>query len=314
MRTLVIAEFEKDQISSATLHCVTAAKQIAAECDVLLMGHQLSALSQQVAAIEGVSKVFVVDHENFQHRLAEQVSAQILEFLKQNASYTHIVFASSSFGKNIAPRVAAKLDVAQISDVTKVITAQEFEHPIYAGNVIETVQTTDSKVVLTVRTTAFTKAGLNGQASVEHVSAISPVRSATFVSQHIPVSDRPDLSAAKVVLSGGRALGSAEQFNAVLTPLANVLNAAIGASRAAVDAGYAPNDLQVGQTGKIVAPELYIAVGISGAIQHIAGMKDSGFIVAINKDPDAPIFNIADVGLVADLFEAVPALTQALSS
>jgi len=242
--------------------------------------------------------------------LAENVTAQVLAIA---ASYSHIVFPATSNGKNIAPRVAAKLDVAQVTDVTKVVSADTFERPIYAGSAIATVQATDGTKVLTVRTTAFDPAAATGgDAAVESIAAVADSGKTTFVGRELAKSDRPELTAAKIVVSGGRALGSAEQFNAVMSPLADKLGAALGASRAAVDAGYAPNDLQVGQTGKIVAPQLYVAAGISGAIQHLAGMKDSKVIVAINKDAEAPIFSVADYGLVADLFTAVPELTAAL--
>jgi electron transfer flavoprotein alpha subunit len=241
--------------------------------------------------------------------LAENVAAQVLALA---AGYSHILFPSTANGKNVAPRVAAKLDVAQLSDITKVISADTFERPIYAGNAIATVQSADAVKVITVRTTGFDAAGTGGNAAVDTVAAVSASAQVSFVSREIAKSDRPELTAAKIIVSGGRAMASSEKFNEVLTPLADKLGAALGASRAAVDAGYAPNDWQVGQTGKIVAPSLYIACGISGAIQHLAGMKDSKVIVAINKDPEAPIFGVADYGLEADLFVAVPELIQAL--
>ena len=257
-----------------------------------------------------MSKVIAADSASLAENLAENVAAQVLAIA---ANYSHILFPSTANGKNVAPRVAAKLDVAQISDITKVDSADTFERPIYAGNAIAIVQSGDPVKVLTVRTTGFdAAAATGGSAAVESVSATADSGKSSFVGQEIAKSDRPGLTAAKVVVSGGRALGSAEKFNEVMTPLADKLGAAIGASRAAVDAGYAPNDLQVGQTGKIVAPQLYIAAGISGAIQHLAGMKDSKVIVAINKDPEAPIFSVADYGLEADLFTAVPELVKAL--
>ena len=249
------------------------------------------------------------DGEGFAHGLAENVAAQVLAIA---GSYSHILFPATASGKNVAPRVAAKLDVAQISDITKVISADTFERPIYAGNAIATVQSGDTTKVITVRATGFDAAGLGGSAAVETVAAAAGNGKSAYVGSEIAKNDRPELTAAKIIVSGGRALGSSEKFNEVMTPLADKLGAAIGASRAAVDAGYAPNDLQVGQTGKIVAPQLYIAAGISGAIQHLAGMKDSKVIVAINKDPEAPIFSVADYGLEADLFTAVPELVKAL--
>lgn len=310
MATLVIAEHDNAALKAATLHAVTAATALGAEVHVLVAGHACAAVAQAAAQVTGVAKVLHADGAALEHTLAENLAAQVLAIA---SGYDHIVFAATASGKNTAPRVAAKLDVAQISDVTRIISADTFEHPIYAGNAIATEQSRDAKKVLTVRTTAFEAACATGAAaSIEAVAAVADTGRTTFVSREIVKSERPELTAAKVVVSGGRALGSAEKFNEVLTPLADKLAAAIGASRAAVDAGYAPNDLQVGQTGKIVAPQLYIGVGISGAIQHLAGMKDSKVIVAINKDPEAPIFSVADYGLVADLFEVVPELTKAL--
>jgi len=262
------------------------------------------------AQIAGVAKVLHAEGEGFAHGLAENVAAQVLAVA---GNYSHILFAATAAGKNVAPRVAAKLDVGQISDVTKVDAADTFERPIYAGNAIATVQSTDATKVLTVRTTGFDPAAATGgSAAVEVLTSVGASAQATFVGSEIAKNDRPELTAAKIIVSGGRALGSSEKFMDIMTPLADKLGAALGASRAAVDAGYAPNDWQVGQTGKIVAPQLYIAAGISGAIQHLAGMKDSKVIVAINKDPEAPIFSVADYGLVADLFVAVPELTAAL--
>jgi electron transfer flavoprotein alpha subunit len=276
---------------------------------VLVAGHNAGAAAAAAAQIAGVAKVIHADGEGFAHGLAENVAAQVLAIA---GNYSHILFPATAGGKNVAPRVAAKLDVAQISDVTQVISADTFERPIYAGNAMATVQSADATKVLTVRTTGFDAAGQGGSAAVETVAAASGNGKSSYLGSEIAKSDRPELTAAKVIVSGGRALGSSEKFNEVMTPLADKLGAAIGASRAAVDAGYAPNDLQVGQTGKIVAPQLYIAAGISGAIQHLAGMKDSKVIVAINKDPEAPIFSVADYGLEADLFTAVPELANAL--
>jgi electron transfer flavoprotein alpha subunit len=277
---------------------------------VLVAGHNAAAAAQAASKIAGVAKVIHADSESLAHGLAENVAAQVLAIA---GYYSHILFPATAGGKNVAPRVAAKLDVAQISDVTKVDSADTFERPIYAGNAIATVQSTDATKVITVRTTGFdAAAATGGSAEVEIAAAQADSGKSSFKGSEIAKNDRPELTAAKIIVSGGRALGSAEKFNEVMTPLADKLGAAIGASRAAVDAGYAANDLQVGQTGKIVAPQLYVACGISGAIQHLAGMKDSKVIVAINKDPEAPIFSVADFGLEADLFAAVPELTQAL--
>jgi len=309
MTALVIAEHDNASIKGATLNTVTAATQLGGEVHVLVAGHNAAAAAAQAAQIAGVSKVIHADAEGFAHGLAENVAAQVLAIA---AGYSHLLFPATAAGKNVAPRVAAKLDVAQISDITKVISADTFERPIYAGNAIATVQSADATKVITVRTTGFDAAGQGGSAAVETVTAASGNGKSAYVGSEIAKSDRPELTAAKIIVSGGRALGSAEKFNEVMTPLADKLGAAIGASRAAVDAGYAANDLQVGQTGKIVAPQLYIAAGISGAIQHLAGMKDSKVIVAINKDPEAPIFAVADYGLEADLFSAVPELVKSL--
>jgi len=276
---------------------------------VLVAGHNAAAAAAAAAQIAGVAKVIHADGEGFAHGLAENVAAQVLAIAN---AYSHILFPATAGGKNVAPRVAAKLDVAQISDITKVISQDTFERPIYAGNAIATVQSGDATKVITVRTTGFDPAGQGGSAAVEPVAAAAGNGKSSYLGSEIAKSDRPELTAAKIIVSGGRALGSSEKFNEVMTPLADKLGAAIGASRAAVDAGYAPNDLQVGQTGKIVAPQLYIAAGISGAIQHLAGMKDSKVIVAINKDPEAPIFSVADYGLEADLFTAVPELVVAI--
>jgi electron transfer flavoprotein alpha subunit len=277
---------------------------------VLIAGHNAAGAAQAAAQIAGVTKVLHADAPQLAEQLAENVAAQVLAVA---GNYTHLLFPATAHGKNVGPRVAAKLDVAQISEITKVDSPDTFERPIYAGNAIATVQSSDKVKVITVRATGFdAAAATGGSASIESVTAVGDVGTSSFVGREVTKSDRPELTAAKIVVSGGRALGSAEKFTEVLTPLADKLGAAIGASRAAVDAGYAPNDLQVGQTGKIVAPQLYIACGISGAIQHLAGMKDSKVIVAINKDPEAPIFSVADYGLEADLFTAVPELVKAL--
>ena len=310
MTALVIAEHDNASIKPATLNTVTAAAACGGDVHVLVAGHNAGAAAEAASKIAGVAKVLHADSEAFAHGLAENVAAQVLAVA---GNYSHILFPATASGKNVAPRVAAKLDVAQISDIIKVDGPDTFERPIYAGNAIATVQSADATKVITVRTTGFDAAAASGgSAAVETVSATADSGKSSFVGQEIAKSDRPELTAAKIIVSGGRALGSAEKFNEVMTPLADKLGAAIGASRAAVDAGYAPNDLQVGQTGKIVAPQLYIAAGISGAIQHLAGMKDSKVIVAINKDPEAPIFSVADYGLEADLFTAVPELVKAL--
>jgi electron transfer flavoprotein alpha subunit len=310
MSILVIAEHDNASLKGATLNTVTAAARIGGEVHVLVAGHNAAAAAQAAAQIAGVAKVIHADGASLAHGLAENVAAQVLAIA---TGYTHILFPATASGKNVAPRVAAKLDVAQISDITQVVSADTFERPIYAGNAIATVQSADPVKVITVRGTAFDAAASSGgSAAIETVPAVADSGKSAYVGSELAKSDRPELTAAKVIVSGGRALGSAEKFDEVITPLADKLGAAIGASRAAVDAGYAPNDLQVGQTGKIVAPQLYIACGISGAIQHLAGMKDSKVIVAINKDPEAPIFSVADYGLEADLFQAVPELTKAL--
>ena len=310
MTSLVLAEHDNTSIKPATLNTIAAAAKFDGDIHVLVAGSGCSSAAQAAARIAGVAKVLVADAPAFADMLAENVTVQILAIA---ADYTQILFPSTANGKNIAPRVAAKLDVAQISDILSVESADTFTRPMYAGNVIATVKSTDIKKIITVRTTAFDGvAAIGGEAAVEVLPAISDIGLSKFVSREIVKNDRPELTAAKIIVSGGRALGSAEKFNEIITPLADKLGAALGASRAAVDAGYAPNDLQVGQTGKIVAPQLYIAVGISGAIQHLAGMKDSKVIVAINKDAEAPIFSVADYGLVADLFEAVPELVKAL--
>jgi electron transfer flavoprotein alpha subunit len=310
MTALVIAEHDNASIKGATLNTVAAAAQCGGEVHVLIAGHNAGPAAAAAAQIAGVSKVIHADAEYLAHGLSENMAAQVLAIA---SNYSHILFPATASGKNIAPRVAAKLDVGQISDITKVISADTFERPIYAGNAVATVQGTDATHVITVRTTGFDPAAATGgSAAVEITAALADSGKSTFMGSEIAKSDRPELTAAKIIVSGGRALGSAEKFNEVMTPLADKLGAALGASRAAVDAGYAPNDWQVGQTGKIVAPQLYVACGISGAIQHLAGMKDSKVIVAINKDPEAPIFSVADYGLEADLFTAVPELIKAL--
>ena len=310
MTALVIAEHDNNSIKGATLNTVTAAAQCGSDVHVLVAGSNAGAAAAAAAQIAGVSKVIHADEAGLAHGLAENVTAQVLAIA---AHYSHIVFPATAAGKNVAPRVAAKLDVGQVSDITKVVSPDTFERPIYAGSAIATVQATDAVKVLTVRTTGFDPAAVTGgSATVESLAAVAASANVSFLGSEIAKNDRPELTAAKIIVSGGRALGSGEKFMEVMTPLADKLGAAMGASRAAVDAGYAPNDWQVGQTGKIVAPQLYIACGISGAIQHLAGMKDSKVIVAINKDPEAPIFSVADYGLEADLFVAVPELTAAL--
>ena len=310
MTALVIAEHDHASIKPATLNTVTAASQCGGDVHVLVAGHNAQAAAEAASKIAGVTKVIHVEGEHFAHGLAENMAAQVVGMA---GDYSHILFPATASGKNIAPRVAALLDVGQISDITKVDAVDTFERPIYAGNAIAIVQSLDATKVITVRTTGFdAAASTGGSASVETLDGVADSGKSSFVSAEIAKSDRPELTAAKIIVSGGRALGSSEKFNQVLEPLADKLGAALGASRAAVDAGYAPNDWQVGQTGKIVAPQLYIAIGISGAIQHLAGMKDSKVIVAINKDAEAPIFGVADYGLEADLFTAVPELTAAL--
>ena len=310
MTALVIAEHDNASLKSATLNTVTAATQCGGEVHVLVAGHNAGPAAEAAAKVAGVTKVLHADAAALEHGLAENVAAQVLAVA---SNYSHILFAATASGKNVAPRVAAKLDVAQISDISKVDSPDTFERPIYAGNAIATVQSADATKVITVRGTGFdAAAATGGSAAVEKVDAVQDAGKSSFVGSEIAKNDRPELTAAKIIVSGGRALGSKEKFDEVMTPLADKLGAAIGASRAAVDAGYAPNDLQVGQTGKIVAPQLYIAAGISGAIQHLAGMKDSKVIVAINKDAEAPIFSVADYGLEADLFTAIPELVKAL--
>ena len=311
MATLVIAEHDNQSLKAATLNTVTAALQCSPEVDVLVAGNQSDGAVRAAAQIAGVRKVIQIDAPHLADQLAEPLAAQILALANH---YSHILAPATANGKNVLPRVAAKLDVAQLSDITKVVSADTFERPIYAGNAIATVQTSDPIKVITVRTTGFDPvAATGGSAAIEKQAAVESKSSSSFVGRQLTKSDRPELTAAKIIVSGGRGLGSGEKYQELVAPLADKLGAALGASRAAVDAGYVPNDYQVGQTGKIVAPELYIAIGISGAIQHLAGMKDSKVIVAINKDPEAPIFGVADYGLVADLNTAVPELTKALS-
>jgi electron transfer flavoprotein alpha subunit len=310
MAALVIAEHDHGTLKPATLNTVTAALACGGDVHVLIAGANAGGAAQAAAKIVGVAKVLHADGASLAEQLAENVAAQVLAIAK---NYSHLLFPATAHGKNVAPRVAALLDVAQISDATKIVSADTFERPIYAGNAIASVQSTDPIKVITVRTTGFdAAASTGGSAPVESVPAAADSGLSSFVGAEIAKLDRPELTAAKIIVSGGRAMGSSDKFNEVLTPLADKLGAALGASRAAVDAGYAPNDWQVGQTGKIVAPQLYIACGISGAIQHLAGMKDSKVIVAINKDPEAPIFSVADYGLEADLFTAVPELVKAL--
>ncbi len=310
MPVLVIAEHDHAQLKAATLNTVTAALACGGEVHVLVAGHGAAGAAAAAAQVAGVAKVLHADAPGFAHALAENVAAQVIALA---AGYSHLLLPATASGKNIAPRVAALLDVAMISEASRVLAADTFERSIYAGNAIATVQSSDPVKVITVRTTGFDAApATGGSASVETVAPTPASDAVAFEGSEIAKLDRPELTAAKIIVSGGRALGSSDKFNEVLVPLADKLGAALGASRAAVDAGYAPNDWQVGQTGKIVAPQLYIAAGISGAIQHLAGMKDSKVIVAINKDPEAPIFAVADYGLVADLFAVVPELTRAL--
>ncbi len=310
MTSLVIAEHDNHSLRAGTLNTVAAALACGQDVHVLVAGHQAGGAAKDASQVAGVSKVIHVDAPHLEHQLGESLAAQILAMASQ---YSHIFAPATAVGKNTLPRVAAKLDVAQVSDITKVVSPDTFQRPIYAGNAIATVQATDAIKVITVRTTNFEPvSNTGGSAVIETAAAVADAGQSKFVSKEVNQSDRPELGAARVIVSGGRGLGSAEKYQELLEPLADKLGAALGASRAAVDAGYVPNDYQVGQTGKIVAPQLYIAVGISGAIQHLAGMKDSKVIVAINKDADAPIFSVADYGLVADLFTAVPELIQEL--
>ncbi|EBS6674832.1 FAD-binding protein [Salmonella enterica] len=315
MASLVIAEHNGNTLLPSTLSTITAAKAINSDIDILMLGYGIESIAVKASHIQGISTVFVADSPLFEHLLAENVEKQISYFLNSGENhYQSILFPASSFGKNCAPRLAAKLDVSQISDITRVIDQHTFERPIYAGNAIATVHSDDEYKVITVRPTSFAAAVAEdeGKAPIEFTEVVLGSDQVKFISQHVNKSNRPDLQSARVVVSGGRGVGSAQAFKELVDNLADKLGAAVGASRAAVDAGYAPNDYQIGQTGKIVAPQLYIALGISGAIQHLAGMKESGVIVAINKDPDAPIFSIADYGLVADIFKAVPELIDKL--
>lgn len=312
---LVVADHDNREVKKATLSAVNAGAQMAsltgAELHLLVVGASSAGAAEAATRIAGIAKVLQVDGDAHANGLVEPLAEAVVALVGEG--YSHVLFSATSSGKNAAPRVAALLDVGQVSDVTRIVSADTFERPIYAGNAIATVQSVDAVKVLTVRSTAFDAADpTGGSAPLESRAAAAPSDVSAFVGREVVRSDRPELTAARVVVSGGRGLGSGEKFLEVLTPLADKLGAALGASRAAVDAGYAPNDLQVGQTGKIVAPQLYLAVGISGAIQHLAGMKDSKVIVAINKDPEAPLFSIADYGLVADLFTAVPELTATL--
>jgi len=311
MAALVIAEHDNQSLKAATLNAVAAALQCSPEVDVLIAGNGSDAAAAAAAQIVGVRKVIQIDDSALADQLAEPLTAQIFSLA---SGYSHILAPATAGGKNVLPRVAAKLDVAQLSDITKVVSPDTFERPIYAGNAIATVQSSDPVKIITVRTTGFNPvAATGGSAVIEKAAVAQSAGKSSFVGRELTKSDRPELTAAKIIVSGGRGLGSGEKYQELVVPLADKLGAALGASRAAVDAGYVPNDYQVGQTGKIVAPQLYVAVGISGAIQHLAGMKDSKVIVAINKDPEAPIFGVADYGLVADLFTAVPELTNALS-
>ena len=309
MTTLLIAEHDNASLKEATAKALTAAKELGAPVHVLVAGEGAKAAADAAAKLEGVEKVLLAEGASYAHALAEPLAALVVKLAE---GYDAVVAPSTTTGKNVLPRVAALLDVMQVSDVSKVVSADTFERPVYAGNAIQTVQSGDAKKLLTIRTASFAAAGEGGSAAVETVSATEDPGLSSFKGEEVAKSDRPELASAKIIVSGGRALGSAENFGKVIEPVADKLGAAVGASRAAVDAGYAPNDWQVGQTGKVVAPELYVAVGISGAIQHLAGMKDSKVIVAINKDEEAPIFQVADYGLVGDLFTILPELEQEL--
>ena len=309
MAILLLADHDNATLSDQTAKALTAASKIGSDVHVLVAGSGAKAAAEQAAKLSGVTKVLVAEDASLANNLAEPLAALIVSLA---GSYDAIVSAATSVGKNVLPRVAALLDVAQVSEIIEVVSADTFKRPIYAGNAIQTVQSTDARKVITVRTASFAAAGEGGSASIETVAAAANPGLSSHVKDALSSSDRPELTSAKIIISGGRALGSSEKFQEVILPVADKLGAAVGASRAAVDAGYAPNDWQVGQTGKVVAPQLYIACGISGAIQHLAGMKDSKVIVAINKDEEAPIFQVADYGLVADLFEALPELEKAL--
>jgi electron transfer flavoprotein alpha subunit len=310
MSVLLIAEHSNDALNAATAKAMTAAAALGGDVDVLVAGKGARAAAEQAAKLAGVCKVLLAEGDQFEHQVAEEMAGLIVPLMD---GYDAVVAAATARGKNLMPRVAAMLDVMQISDISAVKSDDTFERPIYAGNAIQTVQSQDPKKAITVRTAAFGAAGEGGSAPVETIDAPAPVGITTFERAEIATSNRPELASAKIIVSGGRGMQSGENFEKYLEPVADKLGAAIGASRAAVDAGYVPNDYQVGQTGKVVAPELYIAVGISGAIQHLAGMKDSKVIVAINKDGEAPIFQVADYGLVADLFEALPELEAELA-
>ena len=309
MSILVIAEHDHQSLKAATLNTVAAALKIGGEVHVLVAGSACNGATEQATRLQGVAKVKVADASHYQNQTAENLTALVMA---NAAGYTHILAPATTFGKNLLPRVAALLDVAQISEITGIESADTFIRPIYAGNALATVKSADAVKVITVRTTAFDAVALDASAPLENISPAADTAQSALTHRELTKSERPELGAAKIIVSGGRGLGSGDNYHQLLEPLADKLGAALGASRAAVDAGFVPNDYQVGQTGKIVAPQLYIAVGISGAIQHLAGMKDSKVIVAINKDPDAPIFQIADYGLVADLFETVPALVAAV--
>jgi len=309
MAILLLADHDNAHLSDQTAKALTAASKIGSDVHVLVAGSNAKAAAEQAAKLSGVTKVLVADDASLANNLAEPLAALIVSLA---GNYDAIVSAATSVGKNVLPRVAALLDVAQVSEIVEIVSADTFKRPIYAGNAIQTVQSTDAKKVITVRTASFAAAGEGGSAQIETIPAAANPGLSTHVKDALSSSDRPELTSAKIIISGGRALGSSEKFQEVILPVADKLGAAVGASRAAVDAGYAPNDWQVGQTGKVVAPQLYIACGISGAIQHLAGMKDSKVIVAINKDEEAPIFQVADYGLVGDLFEILPELEKAL--
>jgi len=309
MAILVIAEHDQGKVKSATLNTLSAAQKLGGDIHVLVAGSACAAVAQQISGLSGVSKVLVADAPHYAEQTAENLAALVVGL---SGGYGHILAPASSFGKNILPRIAAVLDVAQISDIVAVEGPDTFVRPIYAGNALATVRSVDPIKVVSVRTTAFDPVGSGASAELENISPVAATEQVEMLGRELTKSERPELGAAQIIVSGGRGLGSGENYHSLLEPLADKLGAALGASRAAVDAGFVPNDFQVGQTGKIVAPQLYLAIGISGAIQHLAGMKDSKVIVAINKDPDAPIFQVADYGLVADLFEVVPQLVQAL--
>ncbi|MEN9479362.1 MAG: hypothetical protein RLZZ298_757, partial [Pseudomonadota bacterium] len=309
MTILVIAEHDHQQLKAATLNTVTAAQKIGGDIHILVAGSNCNAAAQQAASLQGITTVKVADAAHYQDQTAENLTALVIA---NAAGYSHILAPATTFGKNLLPRVAALLDVAQISEITGVESADTFIRPIYAGNALATVQSADPVKVITVRSTAFDAVNAGNAANIEAIAAAADTAQTTLTNRELTKSERPELGAAKIIVSGGRGLGSGENYHKLLEPLADKLGAALGASRAAVDAGFVPNDYQVGQTGKIVAPQLYIAIGISGAIQHLAGMKESKVIVAINKDPDAPIFQVADYGLVGDLFELVPQLESAV--